>query len=154
MIGIMQTPPDIKQYHAALEQAGLKKTQLRTELFTILSTTKRPLTIQELVHKTTSAHFVSVYRAVDSLFKARILKQIPLGFKNAFELSDSFKPHHHHASCNSCGRITSVHDPSIERLMDELALRAGLVQSHHHLELYGVCAACSKLTATTPNQNL
>lgn len=149
----MQSHHDSNLYYTMLRQAGLKKTRLRTELFLLLSSAKRPLTIQEMVHQTSTAHFVTVYRAVDLLYKAHILKQVPLGFKNTFELGDAFKPHHHHATCDSCGTITSVHDPSIEHLMETLALQAGLSQSRHHLELYGICTDCQNATATTPDQN-
>jgi Fe2+ or Zn2+ uptake regulation protein len=125
-----------------MKQSMLRNTHLRQQLFTILLTSDKPLSIQELAPMIRNAHFVSVYRSVDALRKADIIKLVPQGFKNLFELSDAFKPHHHHATCENCGVTTEVRAPELENLMKQLSIKAGLTPTKHHFELYGVCKNC------------
>ena len=138
----MQKTTDKTSYQDSLRQAGLSLTKTRAALFEVLSKSDNPLTIQEIVKQIDSAHFVSVYRSIDALTKAGIVKQVSIGFKNKFELSDQFKPHHHHVTCENCGRSLSVDDERIEQLMGELTKQAGFAPTHHHFEAYGICRQC------------
>jgi len=129
-------------FESRLKQAKLSLTKPRRAIFDVLATTKTPLTIQEIAEQIDNVHFVSVYRSVDALYKKGLVKQVPIGFKNKFELSDDFKPHHHHATCEKCGISVSIHSNRAEELMDELTLNAGLTPTHHHFEAYGLCGNC------------
>lgn len=139
----MQNDTDQQRiFKEKLSQASLKATQNRLEICQILSNADRPLTVQEIVTLSSQGHFVSIYRSVDSMHKAGILKQIPSGFKNCFELSDDFKPHHHHATCEICGMSRDVSDGSIEEIMKSLTKKSGLKPTKHHFELFGICTKC------------
>lgn len=129
-------------FEADMKKSGLRITHVRQELFTILIKSGRPLSIQELVGKAKNAHFVSVYRSIDALHKAGVLKQVPRGFKNLFELSDTYRPHHHHATCEKCGNSTSIHDRRLEQLMSQLSIEKGLEPTKHTFELFGICNSC------------
>ena len=108
----------------------------------VLSESPHPLAIQEIASRTTDVHFVSVYRSIDALLKAGLIKQVPQGFKNRFELSDTFKPHHHHATCEFCGSSWEINSVELESLMKKLTIEVGLVPTKHHFEIDGVCANC------------
>lgn len=142
--GEMQIPQDMAlRFEAELRRHGLKITRLRSALFGALYGADAPRSIQELAQELPWAHFVSVYRSVDALLKAEVIKQVPQGFKNRFELNDMFRPHHHHATCEQCNRTQQVDDKRLEALMRELTLEAGLVPTRHHFEIYGVCRHCA-----------
>lgn len=121
---------------------NLRQTHVRKAIFDKLLISDKPISIQTISKSIDNAHFVSIYRSVDSLLKAGIVKQVPQGFKNLFELSDIFKPHHHHATCEKCGMTTEVHDERVEKLMKELTIKSGLMPTKHHFEMYGICKKC------------
>ena len=50
--------------------------------------------------------------------------------------------HHHHLVCRSCGRTVEVEGPAIESWTDQIAAENGYTEVQHHLEIFGVCAAC------------
>ncbi len=125
-----------------LQQTNLSVTKPRLMILELLSKSKEPLTMQEIVHKIPEVHFVSVYRSVDIMSKHRLLKQVAIGFKTKYELSDDFKPHHHHAVCQSCGKSKPIHSKKIEALMRDITLKAGLLPTGHDFEVYGLCKRC------------
>lgn len=51
--------------------------------------------------------------------------------------------HHHHLVCRSCGRTVEVEGPAIESWTDQIAADHGYTEVQHHLEIFGVCAACT-----------
>lgn len=139
----MQTDSSLLlEFESMLKSSKLRLTHVRREIFTILISAKKPLSIQQIVGKVPDAHFVSVYRSVEAMLQAGVVKQVPQGFKNKFELSDVFKPHHHHVTCEVCGMTSEVNDRRIEILMKELTLEAGLKPTKHHFEMYGICNSC------------
>jgi len=130
------------QFELVLKDHNLRKTTVRQQLFDILLKINQPLSIQDIVKKVSNAHFVSVYRSIDALHKAGVVVQVPQGFKNLYELSDLFKPHHHHISCEKCGNLSKINDKEIEALIEKISLESGYKSTKHHLELYGVCQNC------------
>ncbi len=137
----MQTV-DIKQLEEALKNHGYSMTRARREVFSLLLTAVSPMTIQEIIHATEGLHFVSVYRTIETLLTIGVVKQVPIGFKNKYEVSDVFKPHHHHVTCERCGISVAVHNESIENLMHQVTISSGMQPTKHHFEAYGICNDC------------
>lgn len=52
--------------------------------------------------------------------------------------------HHHHLVCRRCGRAVEVADPGLERWAQKLAAEQGFSEVSHTLELFGLCAECSR----------
>ena len=52
--------------------------------------------------------------------------------------------HHHHLVCRSCGTTVEIAGPTVEAWADAMALEHGFTQISHTLELFGLCAACSR----------
>lgn len=131
---------------------NLRLTRNREEIFRILSTADRPLLIQEVIAAGAgSTHFTSIYRSISSLQKAGIIREIPRGFKVYYELGEDFKPHHHHATCEKCGKTMPIDNVKVEQLLRELTIRAGLQPTKHHFELFGICERCSSDAACGEN---
>jgi Fur family ferric uptake transcriptional regulator len=136
---------EIWRFKKELQNAGLRLTHNRQRIFEILALADRPLTISQIaVILKKEVHFTSVYRSVETLTQARLLREVPHGFKNYYELGEIFRPHHHHATCERCGRSTVVEDARIERLMRELTLHAGLMPTRHNFEMFGICRECRR----------
>ena len=136
------TPQLFSQFYAQLEAAGLRRTQTRIRIFEVLAAASAPLSIQDIIACIGSSHFVSVYRNIDRLQAAGIIKAVPQGLKYRYELSDVYKPHHHHISCTNCAAAATIDDAAIEQQINQLALNADYRLTHHHLELYGRCSKC------------
>ena len=133
------------RFREELERSGLRLTQNRRRIFEILENANKPLTIKQIAETLSGeVHFTSVYRSVETLTQARILREIPHGFKNYYELSEIFRPHHHHVTCEHCDKSVAIDDPRIEKLMRELTLRAGLMPTRHNFEMFGICRRCRR----------
>jgi Fe2+ or Zn2+ uptake regulation protein len=135
----MINPNQIQLFESALRAHSLRITNARRAVFALLSNSNEPLTIAEIIKSIESAHFVSIYRTMDTLAKAGIVRQVTIGFTTRYELSERFKPHHHHITCEKCGKSVPVESQEVERLMEELTRQAGLRPTSHHFEAYGVC---------------
>ncbi|MCL2451783.1 transcriptional repressor [Candidatus Saccharibacteria bacterium] len=133
------------RFREEMQNAGLRLTRNRRRIFEVLEMVDRPLTVQQIAKTLVGeVHFTSVYRSIETLTQARLLREIPRGFKNYYELGEMFRPHHHHVTCGHCGRSLAIDDPRIEKLMRELTLRAGLMPTHHNFEMFGVCRKCRR----------
>lgn len=130
------------KFRERIKESGMRMSDAKLLIFKLLLVVEGPVSAQEIVQKVPNVHYVSIYRSLDVLRKAGVVVQVPQRFKNLFELSDLFRPHHHHATCKVCGTTKEVHDDRIESLMNKLTKEAGLEPTEHHFELYGVCKSC------------
>ncbi len=137
--GKMQIITDIEQFNTYLNKAGVRSSKTRRQIFAFLLKATEPLSIQHII-KAVDSHFVSVYRSIDVLAKVGVIKRVPIGLKYKYELSDDFKPHHHHATCEKCGRTFTIASASVENVMNEVTRGAGLEPTRHYFEVYGICS--------------
>ncbi len=129
----------MNEFEAALKACGLRSSKTKRALFTVLSEASEPISSTQIIKKIKDSHFVSIYRGLDALVRAGIVKQVPIGLKYKYELSDDFKPHHHHVTCEQCGMSVSIDDPAVEALMEKVTRSVGMRPTKHHFEAYGVC---------------
>jgi Fe2+ or Zn2+ uptake regulation protein len=140
----MQTIDSEKQLRTRLTKHGMRLSEAKKAVFDILHQTTEPLTVQQIVKRAPQTHYVSIYRAVDTLVRIDVIKAVPLGLKYAYELSDDFKPHHHHILCEQCGDSMVVEDEHIEHLVQRLASQYHIKPTRHTFEMYGLCRKCQK----------
>lgn len=149
----MQTAGEaIERFAIELRRRSLRLTPARQAIFDVLYHAAQPQTVQAIADRVPGAHFTTIYRSVNALNKAGLIKQIPVGFKNTFELSDLFQPHHHHIICERCHDTQSIKDSRIEQLVHALASQAGLQPTKHHFEAYGICRNCLDKQADAAKQ--
>jgi Fe2+ or Zn2+ uptake regulation protein len=139
----MQTDTSWQKFQVEAARAGLRMTATRRGIFEVLLATERPLHITEIVKGLPNVHYVSVYRSIDALLRCGLIKQVPFGFKNRFELSDALLPHHHHATCDKCGKMYEINNQKIEAIARQLASEVGMTPTTHHFEVYGICVNCN-----------
>jgi len=133
------------RFRKEVTRAGLRLTQSRQRIFEVLESANKPLTIKQIAAALNGkVHFTSVYRSVETLTQAHILREVPHGFKNYYELGEIFRPHHHHVTCEHCGQSTAVNDVRVETLMRELTIKAGLMPTRHNFEMFGICRKCRR----------
>jgi Fur family transcriptional regulator, ferric uptake regulator len=85
----------------------------------------------------------SVFRVIKLFRSLGIIHDVGVGPRRKVELADWFSPHHHHMTCRECGRAVSFSSDSTERLLRRVAAGHGFQLKEHHLELTGLCRACS-----------
>jgi Fur family ferric uptake transcriptional regulator len=86
----------------------------------------------------------SVYRALDLLHEMNLVQRVELGERGyRYEAIDPGGEHHHHAVCESCGRVTAFEDNQLERAIERLAGRLPHSVSAHDVVLRGSCRRCT-----------
>lgn len=126
-----------------LKEKGYSVTKPRLITFDVLSDSKQPLTMQDIIRRTNKQiDRASVYRTIDIFDETGITQRIYSGWKYKLELSDSFLEHHHHFTCTNCGGVTPIHDQAIEQIIKELSAKENFQTTSHQLEAQGLCARC------------
>ena len=126
-----------------LKSNNYSLTNARKTVFTALLD-KEPQTMAELVKLTgNKIDRASIYRVVALFEQLGIVERLQIGWKYKLELSDSFRSHHHHISCTSCGKTQMFEESRIiEFELKQLADEAGFIETGHQLELRGICKTC------------
>lgn len=124
---------------------GLRLTEPRKDIFTILNTSENPLTLGEILKASKLAERTSVYRTLQLFTSLGVVDIIQIGFKQRYELAEPFKAHHHHLVCIKCGSLVDLErTPRLEKLVHKLAATHGYELTAHHVELQGICSHCQK----------
>jgi Fe2+ or Zn2+ uptake regulation protein len=126
-----------------LKDNGYSITKPRQITFDALLDTKQPLTMQELIRRTTNKiDRASVYRTIEVFEKTGVTQRIYNGWKYKLELSDAFQEHHHHFTCVNCGLITPLHSEQLEIMIGQLTNKLNYKIMTHQLEIQGYCDKC------------
>jgi len=56
--------------------------------------------------------------------------------------------HHHHLICRNCGLTVEIEADAVETWAQQIAAEHGFTQPNHIVDVFGLCADCSKLTQT------
>ena len=133
----------ILQLTKKLKDKGFSVTKPRLVTFEVLSNSKQPLTMQELIRRTNKqVDRASIYRTIDIFEESGITQRIYSGWKYKLELSDNFQEHHHHFTCTNCGLVIPVHDQALEKVIDNLSTAQKFKTTSHQLEIQGICEKC------------
>ena len=92
----------------------------------------------------------TVYRTLELLVQAGILRRLTLDPAGAHYEFESFGAHHEHLICERCGKIWEFASPELERIQDEFCARLGFRVESHLLRITGICAQCQRETGESP----
>ena len=128
----------------SLRAAGMRQTPQREAILKVLQTADRPLTVEEIwarMEKRRSG-IPTVYRNLERFVQEAWAESL-LGQDQVmrFVLCRS-ADHHHHLSCESCGRMVEVDECGIEASLASMEKRSGYRITRHQLNLFGICPAC------------
>lgn len=90
-------------YKKELHQAGSRATPGRLALLKVLESAEQPMTVKEIRKSVQRLNPVTLYRALESLVQAGLVRQGVEDRVAHFEYAR--KPHHHHMVCIDCGFI-------------------------------------------------
>lgn len=127
-----------------IKKQGYSLTQQRQFVFDLLIN-QEPLTMSELISKTKNKiDRASVYRIIDLFEKLGIVQRLNIGWKYKIELSDKFADHHHHLSCQRCGRVIPINEKSLENFINQLVKQYNFSARSHQIEIQGLCGTCKE----------
>lgn len=127
---------------ALFAQKGLRLTAPRRAVFDALRASEEPLMIRAIIRSCPTVDRVSIYRTLDLFTQLHIAEVVPLGWKQRYELTSPFKPHHHHLYCTSCGILIDVHSQKLELLVAAIAREHEFQPGEHKFEVSGLCKKC------------
>jgi Fur family transcriptional regulator, ferric uptake regulator len=138
-----------EQAQRALREAGHRAGGARSAVVELLAGQSCCLSAQEISDelrgKGTDVGLASVYRALDLLHEMRLVQRVEIGDGGSrYEPIVPGGEHHHHAVCDSCGRVTAFEDVSLERTLERLAGRLRHSMSGHDIVIHGDCARCAR----------
>jgi Fur family ferric uptake transcriptional regulator len=55
--------------------------------------------------------------------------------------------HHHHLICRSCGLTVEIEADAVEQWAQSVATEHGFTQPNHVVDVFGLCAECSRLAS-------
>lgn len=131
--------------HNLLDNAGLKKTDTRVRLLDLLSKSKKPMSVKDIISKT-SGDKVTIYRMLEAMSKKGLIRRVDTGEREAqYEILDTNNDHHH-IICLDCKKVSDFTGCDAESLIAKALKQVKDFKSitHHSFDLFGVCNNCSK----------
>jgi Fur family ferric uptake transcriptional regulator len=137
------TVSDLK-FEEILDKKLLRLTAERKTLFRHIARLESPVSIKELASSLSDQmDQVTVYRNVELFEKLGIINRIYTGWKYRIELSERFRPHHHHMTCINCGKIIPITlGERMEDAIESFGKKHGFKIKSHEVELRGLCKDC------------
>lgn len=136
----MITP--LEQLTQTLRNSGYSLTNPRRIVFDALQDAE-PQTMQQVVKACPGIDQSSVYRVIDLFIKLGIVQKLQIGWKYKLELSDEFHEHHHHLTCQRCGKIIPFEEGrQFEQYLEAIAKQHDFEVREHQLEIQGLCGGC------------
>lgn len=139
----------IDELRKIVKQKGLKYTEQREIVLSILLHAKDHLTAEEIYNQikkdypTSNVGIATVYRALSFLEEVDLITSITFGTEGKKYESNS-KSHHDHLICTQCARIIEFIDEEIEKRQEKIAKNNKFKITSHTMQLYGVCENCQK----------
>ncbi len=144
----MNTQALSQTYRPLLEKSALKTTKPRLLVLDTLTKSKIPLTAQEIHSQLSKSKIdqATVYRNLQSLTDAKIIRLVNFQHDhNHYEVANN---HHHHAICESCGKVVDISKCDLSQLEKNVKSISGFSTiNQHSLEFFGLCTKCAKKSA-------
>lgn len=86
----------------------------------------------------------TVYRTLDDMVEAGLLRKVARSHGREVYEHDYGYPQHDHLICSKCGSLTEFENAPLSDILEKVALDHGFRMTGHRLEVYGLCAECSR----------
>jgi Fur family ferric uptake transcriptional regulator len=97
----------------------------------------------ELRRRGEAIGLTTVYRTLQSMAAAGLVDTLRTDTGESLYRRCS-EHHHHHLVCRDCGMTVEVQGGQVEKWTAEIATAHGFSDVSHTVEIFGVCAGCTK----------
>lgn len=123
---------------------ALRSTRQRDVISRVLDEAQGPLTVAEILERAQAdlpaLGIATVYRTLKMLTQQHKIHPVALDGETLYEASG--RGHHHHFSCNGCGKVFTLHTCPVS-LPSGTVYAGGFVVQSHEVTLYGQCPECA-----------
>ena len=141
----------------SLRAAGMRQTPQREAILRVLEASDRPLTVEEIwgSMEARRSGLPTVYRNLERFVQEGWAESM-LGPDQVMRFVRCHSPHHHHhLSCEQCGRMVEVDGCGLETSLAAMETRSGFKVTRHQLHLFGICPACqAEKAGLTPRSSV
>jgi Fur family transcriptional regulator, ferric uptake regulator len=97
--------------------------------------------VERVRERSPSINTSTVYRTLEIFVHDGLLLRTDLGGDRAYyELAGEHR--HHHVICQSCGKVTHVHDETLGDLRDRIEKDTGYRVGEREISFFGTCQSC------------
>jgi Fur family ferric uptake transcriptional regulator len=132
----------VDKFHELLRAKGRSVTKSRTLLFEYLQRSGPVSPRQFMEDNSAVADRASLYRTLMLFRQLDVIEDRIIMGKRLVELTDTYDSHHHHLTCEICGKSIALTMPEIENELVELCKQQGFEVSAHTIEISGRCTDC------------
>lgn len=124
----------------------MRNTRQRSELLGLLESVDEFLTAQEihalLQERGGSVGLATVYRNLAMLVEQRVI-DTTTSSTGEIRYRSCSKTHHHHITCEQCGKTVEIELADIEAICASAAKQHGFTSVQHTVEIVGICKNCA-----------
>lgn len=103
--------------------------------------------IDEMKAEGFSVSRATIYRTLEKLVDAGLLRCVDLGARKFYE-HDYGYPQHDHLLCQKCHQVFEFQHPAMEALLREVTEQHQFQAQGHSFVIRGICADCNRARAT------
>ncbi len=148
-----------ERFDEYLQSRGMRNTEQRRALVDLVFERHEHFDAEELMAqvpprgKTGHVSRPTVYRTLNELVDAGLLRKFELDGRSVFE-HDYGYPEHDHLYCKRCRKLIEFHSEELLRLLGAVAEEHGFQVEGHRLMVHGVCPDCKVRRRTKRKQDL
>ena len=128
----------------SLRAAGMRQTPQREAILRVLQSSDRPMTVDEICRAMDQQRsgVPTVYRNLERFVREGWVESV-LGQDQVMRFVRCHSAqHHHHLSCEQCGRMVEVDICGIEPSLAVMEKSTGFQVTRHQLNVFGICPRC------------
>jgi len=85
----------------------------------------------------------TVYRILPELARLGLIRQVIYAEGHTHYEAVAEDTHHEHLICDRCGEVIEFCAPEIEAALQRVCTEHGFAETHHKVEITGLCARCT-----------
>ena len=109
--------------------------------------------IEELKQEGFRVSRATVYRTLNKLVDAGLLRKLDIGPRKYFE-HDYGYPQHEHLFCQSCHKMIEFQYPSMSEVVDSICRQHNFQMQGHSFIIHGICGYCNRAKMTNRRLDL
>lgn len=150
-VEVSQSPEEKFREYLASRPRRQRFTPQRRDMVRYIFSKHNHFDADELIDELKDAGFrvsrATVYRTLDKLVDAGLLRRINLGSRTVYE-HDYGYAQHDHLLCEHCGIMIEFQDSHIEKLISDVCQQNHFQYQGHTFVIRGVCATCNRARMT------